>query len=324
MDQITFMLMADGGGLGPPSSSREQVISIKTNFQGYQVGEGRVWEPEIASFNPMTRESVWAAKRQAGHTHVVLTLDKRGLGSLPDILAIMHEALDNGFYTLLFCMGDGNDPGEHDHDEGALGFSWLMANFAAIHDAVEQQGLKPTTVFCPGFDGVVPAWQPWARVNDFANHARQILGPSGYLALEMSAGYGHSWSGEQDDFGTPDGQCFDVVLCEFPIDIGPPDDPAPADFCNQSNDGRARWDQVWQISKRVLGPLWNRPAGMPACDDSGSYGGGPSVHQTPRGPFAVVAFEYDTFEYVRLGRLNDLDVQRHRDYFVSLGWPLVC
>lgn len=286
-------------------------------MQGLRVtrnGETRmIWGPTARQQPPEWRQAFYAAKTAMGDTHITLTLDMTGLASfddgpdLPGLATMMHEAVDAGFNVVLMCMGDGNDPGEPGHDGGALGWSWLMANFQAIHDRVGAEGLKPFTLFCPGFDGVVPGWQPYTRVSDFATHARQVVGDGGYLALEQSAGY-WCWTGEQDDWGTPFGKLWDTILQEGPIDFIPNGEP----------------DQYWQISKRLLGPKFNRPADMPADDDPGLYHGGPSVHVTPRGPYFVVWFEYDTYLRVRRNALTDAQTAAHRAYIRAMGYDYVC
>lgn len=207
--------------------------------------------------------------------------------------------------VLLLCMGDGNDPGEPDHDSGALGFSWLMANFPAIY-AFMQDGddLTPWIVFGPGFDGVIPAWQPWSRVNAFLRLARAVIaeGGTGALCLEFSAGY-WSWSGERDDLGTDDGRMVDVVLYEFPIDWGPPAAP-PASLLlpdgsdwapTATNDQRAPWTQIWLIN-RFLGNRYIRPASQPANYEPHPPAANPS---TPRGPKFFIMWERTTYLWTR-------------------------
>ncbi len=178
----------------------------------------------------------------------------------------------------------------------------------------------------PGYDGVVPGWQPFTCVNDYVEMARGVVGPSGSLAIELSSGY-NSWSGEANDWATPDGQMFDVILSEFPYQIGPPG-LIPAQYLDGrnwkpmpplTNEQRAPWDQVWQIVGAMI-PNFQRPADMPDND----YPDGIPYRLsagTPRGPFYYVAWEFDTYGWVRFCPLSQ--VQSHRAALQSLGCTLV-
>lgn len=346
MTLSTFLLLtADAGSPEPPIDqqlTRDQVLSVRLDFQGFDVPgittlirddetgreSSRVWEPQLVLFSPEDRARIWAWKREQGHTHVNLTLTKAAATDLAAdvtrVLDLFDEARRAGGaqVLLLACMGDGNgDPHGENYDPGALGYPWLMAHFSEIVAIVKGRGLHERTIYMPGYDGVIPGWQPWTRVEDFARMARAVVGSEGYLAPEMSGGY-WAYSGERDDWGTPAGQLWDLLLFEFNPRFGPTDDPIPPDFIHQSDDVRAPFDQYWQISRRVLGPKFNRPPEMPEGDDSpDDYQGGPLTHQTPRGPFYVNAFEWDTYRRMRRGDKTDVD--RHRAYLRGLGWPLV-
>jgi len=191
--------------------------------------------------------------------------------------------------------------------------------------------LTPYIVFCPGYDGIVPAWQPTTRVNEFARMARQALGPNGYLALEVSGGY-WSWSGEVNDWATPDGQCFDVVLIELNIDTAPPDVP-PADLLDAhggwsehtlANDLNNRWDSVWQIIGHLVSPF-NRPTEMPTNDYPAGMQGVYALGQgTPRGPFTAVLFEHSTYEWIRVENITIERINQRRAAYRKLGCRVVC
>lgn len=311
---------AGGGGGLPPKPTRDQMCGLRNQLQGIRVGDHHLFDPEIGwSADQSFRLNAYAAHRgyclPSGRpqpdTHVCLSLDLTGLASLPTLKAIIHEAITLGGMTgvILMCMGDGNDPGEPNHDPGALGWSWLMAHFDAIVDFMEggDEDLTPWINFGPGFDGVIPAWQPFTRVNEFVRMARARLnrltwGP-GYLNVELAGGF-VSWSGERNDWATADGQCVDTLLQEFPIDWGPPAAP-PANLltpdgrnwaASASNDDRAPWTQVW-IMQRMLGPRYVRPASQPADYDPHPpwfLEGG-----TPRGRFFYNAWERGTYLWTR-------------------------
>lgn len=301
------MESSGGSNVLPPRPSREAVCAVRNQFQGISVGGRHLFEPEIGwTLTPEGRQRAYAAHRAVGDTHINLSLDLSGLACLPRLKAIIREAITAGAMTgvVLMCMGDGSPANP---DPGALGVEWLMANFDAIVDYLEaDEDLTPWIVFCPGYDGVVPGWQPWSRVNAFARMARarlDRLAHGGYLALELSSGY-CVWSGEDNDWATTDGQCFDVILQEFPIEWGPPEAPPAylllpdgSDWApSASNEQRAPWTQIW-IVQRMLGPRYRRPAAQPPrYDPDPPYflGGG-----TPRGRYFYIAWERTTYLWVR-------------------------
>lgn len=284
--------------------TRDQMCGVRNQLQGISIGDHHLFDPEIGFADVSFRQQAYAAHRALGDTHICLSLDLTGLACLPTLKAVIREAIAEGFGVLLMCMGDGNDG----QDPGSLGFSWLMANFNSIVDYMEQgEDLTPWINFGPGFDGVIPAWQPFTRVNQFVRMARERLDRlkwgSGYLNLELAYGF-TSWSGERNDWATPDGQMVDTILQEFPINWGPPEAP-PANLLtpdgrdwspSASNDDRAPWTQVW-LMQRMLGPLYRRPSSQPPnYDPNPPYllGGG-----TPRGRFFYIAWERTTFMWTR-------------------------
>jgi hypothetical protein len=326
----------------PPPPSRAAVCAIVNSFQGQlihstQLGDLYWWDPMLADCNdPADRAQIYPQLRALQtlpdgstfrNTHINLTLDMTGLACLPKIKALIYEALTVGGFTgcLLCCMGDGDEG-----NPGALGGQWLMKNFKAIvqfmRDGID---LTPYIVFCPGYDGVIPAWQPPTRVNEFARMARDVLGDKGYLAIEPSGGY-WSWSGEVNDWGTEDGQCFDVILQELNIATAPPD-PPPAHLLDGhggwsqetlNQDLNNPWDSVWQIVGHMVKPF-NRPAEMPTNDypDGIPYalGGG-----TPRGPFTYVLWEHSTYEWVRIHSITEARINDRRACYRKLGCTVVC
>ncbi len=318
---------ASGGGL-PPIPSRDQMCRIKTS--GMQ-NERNFWEVVMTSpdMSAEQRLAAYADKRAAKDECQILATSWRYdpcgyagrdlWADMPSLRDYITEALTDGgmSYVLLMLGGDGN---EYSADGWTYGYDNLRANFKRIYSALkgtssEGPDLTPYIVWCPGFDGVVPGWQPWQKVSDWLTFARGIVGPEGVLALELSAGY-WCWSGEHNDYAEPAGQCLDVVLYEFPYPFGPTTARVPDNFCNQSNDVRAPFDQVWQISKRLLGSLWRRPSEMPSCDDPGNA---PDLPGTPRGRIAVNAFEGLTYPMVR-GWMTPTALARYRDYLKQIGW----
>lgn len=304
------------------------------------------------------RDAVYDVKRAEGDTHINLTISgqyhepqdasnfynrvagrdyTQDLGALRALIteaicAGATRGLPNGFMILLAMAGDGMSvspdpqPGQYNDPQGwTYGFEWLMQNFSRVWSALRGDGgegpdLTPWIVPMPGYDGVVPVWQPFTCVNRYVQMARAAVGTAGSLALELGNGY-NSWSGEGNDWATADGQMFDVVLSEFPYQMGPPD-LIPASLLgpegwlpSATNEQRAPWDQVWQIAGALV-PVFHRPADMPAND----YPDGiPKrlVGGTPRGPFFYVAWEFDTFGWVRGAPLSQ--VQRHRAALLAIG-----
>lgn len=325
MNHGLLAVLSGGGSSGlPPRPTREQVCAIRCELQGLFIHGQHWFEPQIADYPAVAdRMAVYAAKRAMGDTHVCLSLDLTGLAGLKWRKQVIREAITVGGMTgvLLMCMGDGH--GQPNTDPGALGHTWLMANFDAIVGYMEQgEDLTPWIVFCPGFDGVVPDWQPYTLVNDFARVARGRLDHlrwgRGYLAIELSAGYA-TWTGERNDWATPDGQCFDVILQEFDIDFAAPD-PPPPHWDQLTNEQRNPWSRTWEMVGRMVRP-YHRPADQPASEDPlppYHLGGG-----TPRGPFFYIAWEFLTYQWCRAHAVTPERVQQGRDYLRALGCPYV-
>ena len=325
-----------GGGL-PALPSRDQMIQIKTT--GMQ-NDRLFWECVLTSpdMNQAQRLEQYAAKRAAGDECVMLVLSWRydpcGFAGrdlwddLPTMRQYIIEALDTAQggmkYVLLMLAGDGLS---YSPEGGTYGFFNLMDNFQRIYNGLKGGGsdpdLTPYIVWCPGFDGVVPAWagpeDQWTRQEDWLLHARDVVGPDGVIALELSAGY-PCWTEGISRYSSPGGQCLDVILYEFPVPFGPVMSlPIPSDFCNQPDDVRAEYDQCWQISKRLLGSKWKRPSDQPACDDPGMA---PDLPGTPRGPYAKVAFEFLTYEMVR-NQMSPQLLADVRAYIKGMGWEII-
>ena len=283
------------------------------------------------------REGWYDAHAAAGDTHVNLAVssqydepnqfyagipgkdysqDLPALHALIDrtIQAGVKRGLKTGFKVLLMLAGDGesNPNGGYNDPAGmTYGHQWLVANFPRIFDALKD--LSPWIVWCPGYDGCVPGWQPPSAVDTTMLSLRRVIGEDGALGVELAGGYS-SWGDGGANWTSPAGQAIDVVLSEFPYPMGPPT-PPPANICERSNEQKAPYYQVWQIVARLVNPyLW--PADEPACADSAHppcyLAGG-----TPRGPFYYVAFEYDTYGWVRGYPLAM--VEAHRAYLRSLG-----
>lgn len=355
--QLPAVVPFKGGSALPAPPTRDQLCGVKCSFQGLtvqteQYGQLPWFEPALGWLAIQSdRNAVYDVKAAAGDTHINLALSgsynepgqayeaipgRDYSNDLPALRSLITEAITagvargipNGFRILLAMAGDGMAP---DPVGMTYGFDWLMQNFARVWQSLRGDGgegpdLTPWIVPMPGYDGVVPGWQPFRCVNTYVQMARAVVGPERSLGLELSAGY-NSWSGEANDWATADGQMFDVVLSEFPWPMGPPN-LIPAEYLDGrnwkpmpplTNEQRAPWDQVWQIVGGLNSPF-NRPADMPDNDYPGGIpyrlGGG-----TPRGPFYYIAFEYATYGWVRWCPLSL--VQQQRQALQSLGCQFV-
>lgn len=303
----------------PPKPTRDQICAVRMTFQGLtvqtdQYGAVNWFEPAIDVLSASNRQRVYAAKHVVGDTHLALAVShayqEPGISApiatgadwtqnLHGFHGLVSEAIENGFYVLLFCAGDGDGsgPGYNDPVGWTYGKQWLAANFVRLYEALGD--VAPYLVWVPGFDGVVPGWQPPHSVDPVLLQMRDVLGNSGYLGLELAAGYA-SWGDGGSNWISPAGQAVDLILCEFP---GPP-----------------TGDQVWQIAARLLGPAYRRPPDQPAGDDPR-----PPFYLstgTPRGPFTVCGFEYDAYRWVR-GQVTATEIQHERDYLRGCGFTYV-
>ncbi|HEY8039878.1 MAG TPA: hypothetical protein VIF15_08805 [Polyangiaceae bacterium] len=307
----------DGPGF-PAAPTRAGVLSVKLTFQGLTVtlptyGAIPWFEPAITSLDAASRKLVYQAKHAAGDTHIGMAVSWAymndggysypvpGLdltGNLPAFRALVVEAIENGFTPVIFLAGDGESPaggGYNDPNGWTYGYSWLMAHLPAIVASLQQPfDLTPYCLLVPGWDGVMPGWQP-SELDAYLLQARSLL-PNGYVGLELASGTCH-WGGGAANYTSPSGQALDAILQEFP---GPP-----------------TGDQVWQIAARELGPAYVRPPDQPAGDDPSPpfyLPGG-----TPRGPWFVVAYEYDEYRWVR-AQVTATQIQTERQYLATMGY----
>lgn len=149
-------------------------------------------------------------------------------------------------------------------------------------------------------------WLP-EHVDAFGKLFRSIL-PNGYLAIEHSTGHIPTGEGDRDWVQGGCMQNYDTLLSEFDAPL-------------------AHNDNVWQVAARTLGPVsrggtYVRPFDQPADDDPGSP---PWYLRTgnARGPYFVVAFEFDAYHWSR-GRISLEQVEKNRAYLRSVGYQIVC
>lgn len=339
---MSKLLLLSQAGSGPlPVPTREQLCKVKTSgMQGLtvstQYGDAPWFDPYITSpeLSSSDRQSIYAAKKAAGDTHCLVALSwnyaEAGVqfGSLnrapagfdgtknwSRFLALLDEIIGAGFYISLHLAGDGLSNADFSYNDPqgwTYGWQWLMQNISAISGTIGA-ARSPYIIWCPGFDGTIPEWagpeNNWHRTNEWLVQARQVLGPTAVLAVYLTAGY-WAWSGETNDYATPDGQNVDIAYYEGPIPFGPRVGPYPGPA------NGSPWDQIWQISKRLLRSVYTRPPDQPADDDPGTI---PGSHTTPRGPMYPIFIEIDTYEWVR-GRISLADIQWERNYLRNIGW----
>lgn len=297
----------------PPVPTRTQVGSVQTSFQGLtvqtqQFGAMPWYGPALAWLdNPADRQAVYAAEKAAGDTHSVLflpwgpalydepgqfyTADKfpprdwtaGGTAINPRFVALVDEVVQSGLTPIIFLGGDDGEAGY------VVAIKQLPLLIAALGD------LNAYVLIVPGFDGVFYGWTP-DHIGAFGQLFRS-LSPNGYLGIEHSTGHIPCGEGDADWVTGGRMQTYDVLLSEFDTD-------------------NLHQDSTWQIAGRTIGPAFRRPSDEPAGDD-------PSPpwylrQGTARGPFFVVAFEFDTYYWVRT--LSAAMVQLHRAYLQSLGY----
>ncbi len=331
MSQAPYLFLARPAHVTPVFGSvptRDELCSVRMRFQGMSIDlpagstydplKARYWwDPLMTGFgagptdagmpSQADRMAVYAAHRNVKpipDTHLNLSLDLGGLRTLPRVLDVAQEAVTLGGMTaiVLMCMGDGS---RTDPDPGALGYDWLMANFQAIYQAARaintgdpNNSLAHRLIFVPGYDGVVPGWQPPSSVDRFLLMARSVIdyGKAGALGLELSSGYckwGTDDGIERNNWATLAGKAVDVIFQEGPIDQKPPEPfPPPAVWERMTNQEKAPWTQVYQMIDRMVRPYYPLP-GQPD-DPNPPYllAGG-----TPRGEFYYDYLEYDTMSW---------------------------
>jgi hypothetical protein len=350
----------------PPVPTRDQLGHVTITFQGLVVrseewGEFRCHEGiHLAVGNAATRQAIYRAKRAKGDRHAMLNVSGAYFqpGPLPRIAWAKgrdfsedwtslyeraREIIAEGFHLILMCAGDGHSKPKvdgrgvfNDPLGWTYGHEWLMEQFRVIYRALEgstihfAEDLTPYTVFSPGYDGVIPAWQPAGRVDDFLEMARGVIGEGakakGLLFIELGSGHAQWGSESADSYHTVTGKHLDGIFQEFPSPMGPPR-PPPPDFLvvdGRQHERRAPWDQVWQVAARTLGPRYRRPPEQPVQDDPDSPFGEQDHRfllrgETPRGRRFNIALEYDTYLDVR-GKATLDQIERHRRYLKSIGY----
>lgn len=318
----------------PPAPTQGSLPNLPIHrlisFQGLTINSPTYgtlpWFPAaITGFPPADRASIYSQLLAAGDTWAMATLSwdyaepgqpygsgntvppRDMSGDLPGFRAIVEEMLTAGFSKVLIMMagdGEGAGPAYNDPVGWTYGRAWLMANLSAIIGAFQSgTDITGSCIFVPGFDSVMPGWDP-AELDTYLTTIRGLVGSTRCVGLELGAGYSQWGAGSGNWSGA--GQAIDYVLQEFP---GPPT-------------GR----QVWQIAAREVGPDYNRDPAQNLLIDAHGHPDDtvppPPFYLgigTPRGPYTVVAFEFETYRWVR-GQVSAAEVQAGRQYLANVGY----
>lgn len=301
-----------------PVPTRDRVCAVQTSgmqglfVQTQQYGRLPWWDAALPWLNAADRQAVYAAKRAAGDTHQLIQLpwgpplyDEGGqaysperFGPLdwthgntvidPKLPALIDEVLVAGLLPVLFLGGD----------DGENGYPIAVKQLPLVVAALGPSRMGRVLVI-PGWDGVFYGWTPEHIVAFGAQFRALCL--QGYLGIEMSEGHIPLGEGPSDWTKTGRMKDYDVLLIEYSPD-------------------NLHQDSTWQINARLFGPQYRRPADQPAGDDPA-----PPWYLrdgSPRGPFYPIAFEYDTYPFVR--GLDATTVAAHRAYLRLMGCPHVC
>jgi hypothetical protein len=314
----------------PAAPTRDELCRVRVGFQGLTIqtqefGPIPAFGPETTTLNDADLDSYVDQVLAAGFTHTEIAVSwqynepsyqypvpGRDLSkNIPELQRRITRMIQRGAGklkgVLLFCAGDGlgAGPGYNDPQGWTYGREWLLANFQRIWGGLKQgHDITPWVLPIPGYDGCdAYGWATAANVKEWWAFCRSVIGPTAPQGFEWSSGHMNLGDGVAT-YATPEAQAVDVWLQEF--NVGP----------GMNN------DTVWQITPRLIGPLYRRPADQPGWDDPNPpcYACG---YTTPRGPWYFVAFEFDTYSWVR-GRISKAQVEEDRQYLVNVGWPVVC
>lgn len=312
MDALAYARL--GRSATPVTHTRDQICKVKLTFQGLTITTSQFGtQPWFESaYQCLTssgdRASARAQKLAAGDTHLILeflthqesiynedgqpwqaAISPSGEDNPQWFRGLVEEVLGDGLVPLVVFDGDNGDA-------PADGYPNALRQLPILVELLD--GLD--VLYGRLWDGVFYGSTP-ANIANFGVQFRNLL-PNGCLAIEHQPGR-IPVGNDTTDF-VPGGpmSTYDVIMSEF-------------------QDGAIHQDSTWQVADRLLGPAYKRPPDQPGGDDPRP----PFVLGTPteRGPYYAVAFEYYAYEWVR-SRVSAATIQADRDYFVSLGYSLVC
>jgi hypothetical protein len=313
--------------LFPPVPTRDQVCGVSLSFQGLTVTTNQFgtlpwFEPALCALSdPADRQRVYEAKKSAGDTHCIIEFDEGGFlynepgqpyqnvqvpnyeSNPASFLSLVEEIILAGLTPIVVFNGDNGDA-MADGYPNALRQLPILVNLLASSKFAD---LNQYVLYGRLWDGVFYGSSP-ANIQAFGTAFRQLL-PNGYLAIEFNVGHIPTGGGPSDY--APNGSMvgYDVIMAEFNNGLPRTSDPDP-----NTNPGAS----IWTIVDRMVTPFI-RPTDMPTgakWDPDGApfYLATPS----PRGKYYFVAFEFDTYRWVR-SQVSASDVSNERAYLKSMG-----
>lgn len=318
----------------PQPPTRDELCRVRVGFQGVTIhsqefGDFPAFGPETTTLNDTDLDSYVDQCLAAGFTHLEIAVSWQYVEpgyaypvpgrdysqNLPELRRRIERMVSRGAGrvkgVLLACAGDGEGagPGYNDGQGWTYGREWLMNNFPRIWAGMKggpgERDMTPWIIPTPGYDGCdAYGWENGDHVRAWWSFCRNVIGPTAVQAFEWSAGHMHLGDGAPC-WETPEAAAVDVWLQEF--------SPGPG----MSN------ATVWQVTPRLIGPLYHKPADQPDDADKPNPPCYPCGRSTPRGAWSFVAYEFNTYGWVRHA-LTAAQNEADRQYLVGCGWPVVC
>jgi hypothetical protein len=301
----------------PDPPTRAQALLMQLTFQGLtchtgQFGDLHWFEPAISWLTPADRQAIYACKKAAGDTHLVLGLpagwplynetgndfspdrfpaldwtagETQADGRLADLIVEVRQA---GLIPVFFS----------DETNEAASLKLVTLAIDALQHSRYGDLTDQVGAFIPGWDGVFYGWPDPHAIPLWATQVRAIC-PDCRLGIEFNPGHIPLGSGPQDytvaggNNGSMAG--YDLILGEVDGWI---------------TNGTTPGGGVWQILKRVLGPAYVDDPGTDPGDAPWPFYLAPG---TPRGPYQFCVFEYDEYSWVR-GRTTAAAIAAERAY----------
>lgn len=318
----------------PPAPSREEILTAQGCFQGItvhteQFGDLPMFDPALSSFSAKDRQASYAAWHSAGCKIVSLSIawDYGGAGQpygsgqlvpptdlrsdVPRLRALLTEVIQAGFFIRFHLAGDGTEPGPYIYGYRAL-VDDLPRVIAALRAPID---LTRYLVFVPGFDGIISyneqsqGFEPWtmAQLSWYLVELRQLCADC-YSAVEPSIG--------------PLGGTLPTFLKDAALTNYYRDEPYDAldQILNEFPPGTDQHGALsWQIADRILGPAFVRPGDMVGDEWAPDVAHWSLTQLTSRGRIVPVAYEFDTYEWVRR-HIEAFGVAINRAYYRAMGY----
>jgi hypothetical protein len=300
----------------PAPPTREEALLMKLTFQGLtcptdQFGDLNWFEPAIAWLTPSDRQKIYACKKAAGDTHLILGFP----GGLPlyneccndfspdrfgpltwtgdQFVDLVVEVRQAGLIPLFFS--------DDTSEAISLGVMTKVLNIlqnSKYGDITNQIGF-----YNAGWDATFYGWPDPHQVQDWATQVRKIC-PDCRLGIEFNPGHIPLGSGPADYTvaGGTNGSMsgFDIILGEVDGWI---------------TNGTPPGGGVWQVLKRMLGPAYVDDPGTDPGDAPWPFYLAPG---SPRGPYQFCVFEYDEYSWVR-HKTSAANINAERAYLKARG-----